>query len=1061
MSKCPFAQVWICVASLAVSSGLPTAGAASLYWDGSSSGADAEGGSGTWSTAPSTANWDTSASGGNDVPWTNGSDAVFGGTGGLVTVSATVSASSLSFGSVDYSLSGGNVTLTGTPVIDIAGNDVALGSTITGSVSISKTGTGTLTLSGVNTYSGVLTIAGGTVRAGSASAFGSTQNGTTVSPGATLELNGQNLGTEPVVFSGSGVGGAGAIVNNGAAILNALQYATLAGPATVGGTQRWDIRGNGYLNMAGFTLTKTGPGDLHLVTTPVTSPGNIDVKEGSLWIELASTLAGTAANVITIRDGAMLGQWSNNTNKQAWTARFETNTTWRPNYEASRWDGPVTLAGTTTLEVVGSASMFHYGVISGPGSIVKTGTGTWTPSSFHTFTGETRVNAGKVVLNAANAGMGTLRGEVIVNSGGILELAVAEALGSTPGARISPLSINGGLVDQTSNGSNRGDVLNLAAGTLRSGAGVNSSATKSYFTLPGGSIVNSLAADLPSVISGRLDLGSGNIESPTSFHVDAGNASDDLRIDAAITEVDAGHGIAKSGHGQLALNGPCLFTGGTTVQSGTLVLAAGGSLPDSPVTVQAGGRFGTSTTGKRMTSLVADPGSSLSLPVQAGNTTTITGELVLTNGTIGISPLLGAETVAGTYDLITADAITGAGTPTLDLAGAFGSTRATGSVAVNGNKLQLILSGTGANLVWNNASAGGSAAGTWDTLLSNFSDGGGNDVFLAFDSVTFNDSVAQGTAKTITLGTTLAPALLLVDNSNGAYTFTSSGGLAGAGSLVKTGVASLTIGGADSYAMTGDVTAGGGILDFAGKALSIGQLTITGGGAFNNATATVGSANLQSGSAAATLIGATTWTKSTSDNLAVTGDLNLTGSTLTLNRTYSYTNVPVFTIARYTGTLTGRLGSVTGLPPDYVLRYDTVGKQILVAPMTFEDWVGGFVGLADSTPGGDPDGDGIPNLMEYVLGGNPGLNDSTILPTLQMNIDTLRFKYKRSDFSKYNTTQVVQWSSNLGPWADIPVFSYGTSNVLVSSNCDEPDNITVTIPRVAGRMFVRLKITQP
>jgi fibronectin-binding autotransporter adhesin len=138
--------------------------------------------------------------------------------------------------------------------------------------------------------------------------------------------------------------------------------------------------------------------------------------------------------------------------------------------------------------------------------------------------------------------------------------------------------------------------------------------------------------------------------------------------------------------------------------------------------------------------------------------------------------------------------------------------------------------------------------------------------------------VAPGTAKTIALGTTLAPALLVVDNSNGAYTFTSNGGLAGAGSLVKTGVTSLTIDGADNHAMTGDITAGGGILDFSGKALAIGQLTITAGGAFNNATATVRSANLQSGSAAAALIGATTWTKITAGTVVLTANNQLSGA---------------------------------------------------------------------------------------------------------------------------------------------------------------------------------------
>ena len=56
------------------------ANAASLYWDGASSGPDADGGLGTWSTAASPANWDSAATAGSDVPWTDGSEAVFGGT---------------------------------------------------------------------------------------------------------------------------------------------------------------------------------------------------------------------------------------------------------------------------------------------------------------------------------------------------------------------------------------------------------------------------------------------------------------------------------------------------------------------------------------------------------------------------------------------------------------------------------------------------------------------------------------------------------------------------------------------------------------------------------------------------------------------------------------------------------------------------------------------------------------------------------------------------------------------------------------------------------------------
>ena len=63
--------------------------------------------------------------------------------------------------------------------------------TIATGISLTKAGTGTLTLSGTNTYTGVTTVSAGTLKAGSATALGT--GAATVATGAVLDLNGQNF----------------------------------------------------------------------------------------------------------------------------------------------------------------------------------------------------------------------------------------------------------------------------------------------------------------------------------------------------------------------------------------------------------------------------------------------------------------------------------------------------------------------------------------------------------------------------------------------------------------------------------------------------------------------------------------------------------------------------------------------------------------------------------------------------------------------------------------------------------------------------------------------------
>lgn len=155
--------------------------------------------------------------------------------------------------------------------------------------------------------------------------MGRTNGSTTVSSGATLDVNAQNLGAEPVVVSGSGVGGNGAIVNSGVGQNNALRYVTLAGNTTFGNPGRWDIRGapstadpaNAGLSTGGnsYSLTKIGTNQIALVGVTVDPAlADVDVQQGTLGIEAATTGLGNPANNLIIRAGATLSLF-NTTNQ--------------------------------------------------------------------------------------------------------------------------------------------------------------------------------------------------------------------------------------------------------------------------------------------------------------------------------------------------------------------------------------------------------------------------------------------------------------------------------------------------------------------------------------------------------------------------------------------------------------------------------------------------------------------------------------------------------------------------------------------------------------------------
>jgi fibronectin-binding autotransporter adhesin len=157
-----------------------------LYWD--LPGGTHPNPNGAWNTA--TANWSPNSVGGSQAPWVNGSNAVFSASGLGATGSYTVTLSNnVTVGDLTYR--GGNIGSTlqlvlsdvGVPAITMAnpqmnvavdaGTTLIVAPTIAGSGGNLVMQSGTLILSGTNTYTGGTTISGGTLQLGRGGPTGS------------------------------------------------------------------------------------------------------------------------------------------------------------------------------------------------------------------------------------------------------------------------------------------------------------------------------------------------------------------------------------------------------------------------------------------------------------------------------------------------------------------------------------------------------------------------------------------------------------------------------------------------------------------------------------------------------------------------------------------------------------------------------------------------------------------------------------------------------------------------------------------------------------------------
>ena len=277
---------------------------------------------------------------------------------------------------------------------------VTVGNVIAGPGNLVQQGSGVLALTANNTnFSGPITITAGTLKAGASYALGNAAAGTTVAPGGTLDLNGVALTNEPVAIAGAGVGGAGAVINSGASQINGLFNLSLNSDASIGGPNRWDVRGAGSsITFNGHGLTKIGAADIHLVQSLV-NDGNITNNQGWLAFELGATCTNNTSQIVVNSGGTLaFGNFGVRLNVTRPILMNGGAFLSESSGTDADVDSPISLATDTPFYLNVTTRLTNQ--ISGNGILTKTNAGALTLSGDNIHTGGTVLQGG--IINASH-----------------------------------------------------------------------------------------------------------------------------------------------------------------------------------------------------------------------------------------------------------------------------------------------------------------------------------------------------------------------------------------------------------------------------------------------------------------------------------------------------------------------------------------------------------------------------------------------------------------------------------------------------------------------------------
>ena len=730
-----------------------------------------------------------------------------GGTGGSLTISG-----------------GGKLFIGANNELDISNNAqsttissiIADNGATASSVVYSPVGAGTLTLSGANTYTGGTFVNSGTVNIGSTT----TKLGTgavTLAAGTTLSTNAQNA-TEST-FAPGGITGAGNFTASGGAygIITLDRINTYTGTTNVGGARN-AIKVNIASTYDPVTGVQTGS------ALGLNSPVNIaaTVNQSALWlngnnITVGTITGGNSTNQSTY-SGIILGKAGTGTSAALTVGGDNGSGTFVGNISDAAFFNAI-------------AGLPQQGSSTTGGSIIKIGTGTQTlspggsASPYNNYGGPTVVNGGTLAGGSTEfyatgvdkGGAFGLNSNVTVNSltaGTTASLAI----NSTNVAAIGSLTFGGTGATATSTNN-----VSIGSGLLLLGGNVTADATNNplgaTITATASQGVLELGASRTFTVgsssnSGGADLTIGAIIDDSST---AGTTTSGIPGTLTHTGTSGAFGITKAGSGILVLTAANIYSGGTTVNAGTLTVGIGGTLgaATGPLAVNnPNAGAGTATVLNLSTSVPTVVGTlsgNVAVPSSGTNTVTINngGQLLTINattagtfaGTIagsgGLALGTGTQTLTGTNTYSGPTTINSGATLNLGDGATDGSIASTSGVTSSGTLVYNLqtnraptyaINGTGGNVTVN---------GSGQTLTLTNSNGYtgtttiGSGASLQLGNGT-TDGTITNTANVVDNGT-------LIYNRSTGSTFSSGYVISGMGAVTISGTGVQTLTAVNTY----------------------------------------------------------------------------------------------------------------------------------------------------------------------------------------------------------------------------------------------------------------------
>jgi autotransporter-associated beta strand protein len=518
-----------------------TAPAALLQW-----GANGAGGTGTWNT--SLENW---WNGSQNVTWTSGNDAIFGGEAGTVTALSVPGVSSITFDTAGYTLSSSIIHGFQSGLVVTTNADATIRSMISTDFlnPFTKQGAATLTLASPFIFSQNLIITEGELRL------------IDDSPSSFQDITVAATGNATLTFAG----------NSQAYVLGSLSGGGIVRPGAVDSTKEISILSGGIWGGTwGGTIQDNGPGKLAIRTgggltfTNSNTYSGTTTLTGGIFTPFKLSAAGALPNSSVVISGGKLVLDNSGT---ALSNRFSDSQPLRLQ------GGEIEIVGNAATPVLEDAGTL---ILDRAYSLIRvTGKGSTVDMRFNGLSraGKGTLNidgTGVILTGVANQPSGILSPSITMLS----EWAATDSTGRVVAYSAYSNDINTGSALDNVKLTGAG-VTHLSSSTERATLNFQNNTSQEHLLDLGSNSLN--LGDGGILMSGTAaKISNGQITAPNELIITTHTGT--LEISANITESSTPLALTKTGETELILSGNNTYSGITTINAGVLSVSSDSNL---------------------------------------------------------------------------------------------------------------------------------------------------------------------------------------------------------------------------------------------------------------------------------------------------------------------------------------------------------------------------------------------------------------------------------------------------------------------------------------------------